>query len=112
MDEVLNKEDSFLPRTLKVFYQESRNESTFYNSTLLTIQVLSLFKFRDLKIVPSWYDCQVIIGHSVDNTTAISGITRSGICYKLDNLITPSGSLILGQERKNEKRNVNEHCKE
>ncbi|TYK27810.1 uncharacterized protein E5676_scaffold749G00390 [Cucumis melo var. makuwa] len=44
----------------QVFYQESHNESTFYNSEKFTIQVPSPFKFKDLKAVPWWYDCQVI----------------------------------------------------
>jgi len=52
MDEVSEKEDSFLPRPLTVFYQESHNESTFYNSKKLRIQVSSPFKFKDLKAVP------------------------------------------------------------
>ncbi|KAA0063218.1 Gag-pro-like protein [Cucumis melo var. makuwa] len=65
MDEVSEKEDSFLQRPLTVFYQESR----------------------------------------------ISETTRSG-CYKPDNLTVPLDGLIMGQGRKNEKRNVKEHCKE
>ena len=63
----------------------------------------------------SWrYDFQVVIntGPSVYNLTEIIEITQSGRCYKLDNLIAPSSSLIMGQWRKNERRNVNEHCKE
>ncbi|KAA0046903.1 Gag-pro-like protein [Cucumis melo var. makuwa] len=55
---------------------------------------------------------KVIIGSSVDNITGISGITRSGRCYKPDNLTVPSDGLILEQCRKNEKRNVKEHCKD
>ncbi|KAA0066096.1 uncharacterized protein E6C27_scaffold21G00870 [Cucumis melo var. makuwa] len=113
MDEVLEKKDSFLPRPLTVFYQESHNESTiFCNPKKLTIQVPSPFKFKDLKVVPWWYDCQVITGPSVDNITGISGITRSRRCYKPDNLTVPSDGLILEQGRKNEKRNVKEHCKD
>ncbi|TYK20461.1 Gag-pro-like protein [Cucumis melo var. makuwa] len=54
----------------------------------------------------------VITGPSVDNITGISGITRSGRCYKPDNLTVPSDGLILEQGRKNEKRNVKEHCKD
>ena len=62
--------------------------------------------------MPWRYDCQVIRGPSIDNITGIRGTTRSGRCYKQDNLTAPSGSLTLGQGRKNEKRNVNEHDKE
>ncbi|TYK04059.1 uncharacterized protein E5676_scaffold3019G00010 [Cucumis melo var. makuwa] len=51
-------------------------------------------------------------GPSVDNITGISEITRSGRCYKPDNLTVPSDGLILEQGRKNEKRNVKEHCKD
>ena len=69
IDEVSKKEDSFLPRPLTVFYQESHNESTICNPKQLTIQVLSHFKFKDLKAVPWWYDCQIITGPSVDNIT-------------------------------------------
>ncbi|KAA0036942.1 uncharacterized protein E6C27_scaffold86G00180 [Cucumis melo var. makuwa] len=113
MDEVSEKKDSFLPRPLTVFYQESRNESTsFCNPKKLTIQVPSPFKFKDLKAVPWRYDCQVITGPLVDNITEISGITRSGRCYKPDNLTVPSNGLILEQGRKNEKRNAKEHCKD
>ncbi|KAL4021671.1 hypothetical protein IC575_020477 [Cucumis melo] len=113
MDEVSEKKDSFLPRPLTVFYQESHNESTsFCNLKKLTIQVPSPFKFKDLKAVPWWYDCQVITGPSVDNITGISGITRSGRCYKPDNLTVPLDGLILEQGRKNEKTNVKEHCKD
>ncbi|KAA0036947.1 uncharacterized protein E6C27_scaffold86G00270 [Cucumis melo var. makuwa] len=54
----------------------------------------------------------VITGPLVDNITGISGITRSGRCYKPDNLTVPSNGLILEQGRKNEKRNVKEHCKD
>ncbi|KAA0051766.1 Gag-pro-like protein [Cucumis melo var. makuwa] len=112
MDEVSEKEYSFLPRPLTVFYQESRNESTFYNPKKLMIQAPSPFKFKDLKAVSWRYDCQVIIGPSIDNIIGISGITRSGRCYKPDNSTVPSDGLILEQGRKNEKRNVNEHCKD
>ncbi|KAA0061974.1 Gag-pro-like protein [Cucumis melo var. makuwa] len=52
----------------------------------------------------------VITGSSVDNI--IGGITRSGRCYKSDNLTVPSDDLILEQGRKNEKINVKEHCKD
>ncbi|TYK20949.1 uncharacterized protein E5676_scaffold284G00970 [Cucumis melo var. makuwa] len=76
------------------------------------IQVSSPFKFKDLKAVPWWYDFQVITGPSVDNVTGISGITRSGRCYKPNNLTVPSDGLILEQSRKHEKRNVKEHCKD
>ncbi|KAA0037781.1 uncharacterized protein E6C27_scaffold471G00160 [Cucumis melo var. makuwa] len=111
IDEVSEKEDSFLPRPLTVFYQESHNESTsFCNPKKLTIQVSSPFKFKDLKAVPWRYDCQVITGPSVDNIIGISGITRSGRCYKPDNLTVPSDGLEKG--RKNEKRNVKDHCKD
>ncbi|KAA0053620.1 Gag-pro-like protein [Cucumis melo var. makuwa] len=48
-------------------------------------------------------------GPSVDNITTISG---KGRCYKPNNLTVLSDGLILGQGRKNEKRNVKEHCKE
>ncbi|KAA0034023.1 Gag-pro-like protein [Cucumis melo var. makuwa] len=112
MDEVSEKEDSFLPRSLTVFYQESRNESTFYNRKNLNIQVSGPFKFKDLKVVPWWYYYQVIIGPSVDNITGISGITRSGRCYKPNNLTNPSDCLILEQGRRSEKRNMKKHCKE
>ncbi|TYK18657.1 uncharacterized protein E5676_scaffold390G00210 [Cucumis melo var. makuwa] len=89
------------------------NESTsFCNPKKLTIQVPSPFKFKDLKAVPWRYDCQVITGPSADNITGISGITRSGRCYKPDNLTVPSDGLILEQGRKTEKRNVKEHCKD
>ncbi|KAA0060421.1 uncharacterized protein E6C27_scaffold22G002400 [Cucumis melo var. makuwa] len=91
MDEVSEKKDSFLPRPLTVFYQESHNESTsFCNPKKLTIQVPSPFKFKDLKAVPWRYDCHVIT----------------------DNLTVPSDGLILEQGRKNEKRNVKEYCKD
>ncbi|KAA0042504.1 uncharacterized protein E5676_scaffold334G00050 [Cucumis melo var. makuwa] len=76
------------------------------------IHVSSPFQFKDLKVVPWWYDCQVITGPSVDNIIGISGITRSGRCYKPDNLTVPSNGLILEQGRKNEKRNVKELCKD
>ncbi|KAA0036950.1 uncharacterized protein E6C27_scaffold86G00300 [Cucumis melo var. makuwa] len=113
MDEVSENKDSFLPRPLTVFYQESHNESTsFCNPKKLTIQVPSPFKFKDLKAMPWRYDCQVITGPLVDNITGISGITRSGRCYKPDNLTVPSNGLILEQGRKNEKRNAKEHCKD
>ncbi|KAA0065724.1 uncharacterized protein E5676_scaffold488G00050 [Cucumis melo var. makuwa] len=54
----------------------------------------------------------VITGPSVDNITGINEITRSGRCYKPDNLTVPSNGLILEQGRKNEKRNVKEHCRD
>ncbi|KAA0054040.1 Gag-pro-like protein [Cucumis melo var. makuwa] len=76
------------------------------------IQVPSPFKFKDLKAVPWRYDCQVITGLSVDNITGISGINQSGRCYKPDNLTVSSGGLILEQGKKNEKRNVKDHCKD
>ena len=91
MDEVSEKEDSFLLRPLTVFNQESHNESTsFCNPKKLMIQVSSPFKFKDLKAVPWRYDCQVITGPSIDNIIGISGITQSGRCYKLDNSTVPS----------------------
>ncbi|XP_031737546.1 uncharacterized protein LOC116402435 [Cucumis sativus] len=112
MGEVAKKENPFLPRPLTVFYQENRNKSSSCNPKQLIVEVPSPFKFKDLKAVPWRYDCQVITGPSVDNITGISGITRSGRCYKPDNLTAPSSSLTLGQGRKSEKRNVNEHDKE
>ncbi|KAA0040717.1 RNA-directed DNA polymerase (Reverse transcriptase), Ribonuclease H-like protein [Cucumis melo var. makuwa] len=51
-------------------------------------------------------------GPLVDNIIEISEITRSGRCYKPDKLTVPSDGLILEQGRKNEKRNVKEHCKD
>ena len=84
------KENSFLPRPLTVFYQENRNKSSSCNPKQLTIYVPSHFKFKDLKAVPWRYDCQVITGSSVDNTTGISGITRNGRCCKPDNLTASS----------------------
>ena len=76
------------------------------------IQVLSPFKFKDLKAVPWQYDCQAIMDPSVNYIKGIDEITWNERCYKPDNLIAPSSSLILEQGRKNDKRNVNKHDKE
>ena len=95
MDEVAKKENSFLPRPLTVFYQESHNGSIFCNPKQLMIQVSSPFKFKDLKAVPWRYDCQVITSSSVYNITKINGIARSERCYKPDNLTDNIRVLLL-----------------
>ncbi|XP_022157707.1 uncharacterized protein LOC111024360 [Momordica charantia] len=89
-EEEASSKYSFKLEPLVVIFKEQPTIISANSSILqpLTIQLPSPYKYKDNKAVPWHYGCHTLDEEVsiVTNISRVSGMTRSGICYKLETL--------------------------